>query len=86
MPTVDPVLSRQRPMIEKIIADETWLEGERRGRPVEPTDPVVRHHVCSIVLRVGADLRERAMRELAAENQARLGEMTSPPVRANAAA
>ncbi|WP_414664779.1 hypothetical protein [Horticoccus sp. 23ND18S-11] len=73
-------------MLEKIIADETWLEGERRGRPVEPTDPVVRHHVCSVVLRVGADLRERAMRELAAENQARIGEISSPPDRSSAAA
>ena len=63
----DPVLSRQRSMIAKIIADETWLEGERRGRPVEPTDPVVRHQVCTIVLRIGAELRERAIRDLQGE-------------------
>lgn len=64
MNTPDPVLHRQRSMIAKIIADETWLEGERRGRPVEPTDPVVRHRVCDVILRVGAELRERALREL----------------------
>jgi len=31
-------------------------------------------------------LRERAMRELAAENQARLGEVTPPPVSTSEAA
>lgn len=54
----DPVVARQLPVIQKIIHDETWLEGERRGCPVEPTDPVVREKVCSVVLRVGAQLRE----------------------------
>ena len=31
MKTCDPILFRQLPMIKKIIEDETWLEGERRG-------------------------------------------------------
>jgi hypothetical protein len=53
----DPVVARQLPVIQKIIHDETWLEGERRGCPVPPTDPVVREKVCTVVLRVGADLR-----------------------------
>jgi hypothetical protein len=53
----DPVVARQLPVIQKIIHDETWLEGERRGCPVPPTDPVVREKVCSVVLRVGAELR-----------------------------
>ncbi len=56
----DPALRRQLPLIQKIIADETWLEGERRGQPVEPTDEVVRENVCQVVLRVGAELRARA--------------------------
>ncbi len=61
----DPALRRQIPMIQKIIADETWLEGERRGRPVPPTDEVVREKVCEVVLRVGAEMRARALGESA---------------------
>jgi hypothetical protein len=55
----DPVVARQLPVIQKIIHDETWLEGERRGCLVAPNDPVVREKVCSVVLRVGADLRRQ---------------------------
>lgn len=53
----DPITLRQLPFIKKIIADETWLEAERRGRFVSSTDPVVRENVCRVVLRIGADLR-----------------------------
>jgi len=53
----DHVVVRQLPVIQKIIRDETWLEAERRGCPVAPTDPVVRDNVCAVVLRVGAQLR-----------------------------
>ena len=45
------------PVIAKIVRDETWLEGERRRRPVSPEDPVVRENVCQVVLRIGAQLR-----------------------------
>ena len=54
----DPVLFRQLPFIQKIIADETWLEAERRGCAVAPEDPVVRARVCEVVLQVGAALRQ----------------------------
>ncbi|MDP2138897.1 MAG: hypothetical protein Q8J74_13685 [Candidatus Didemnitutus sp.] len=57
MAFVDPVLFRELPVIQKIIADEIWLEGERRGRPVPVDDPVVREQVCTIILRIGAELR-----------------------------
>jgi hypothetical protein len=57
MRAYDPVVPRQLPVIKKIIEDETWLEGERRGCYVAPTDPVVRERVCEVVLRVGAQLR-----------------------------
>ncbi len=60
MPALDPVLSHQIPVIRKIIQDETWLEGERRGCQVRPDDQVVRERVCAIVLRVGQQLREAA--------------------------
>jgi hypothetical protein len=58
MKTSDPVLFRELPIIQKIIDDETWLEGERRGCHVSPDDQVVREKVCEIVLRVGQELRE----------------------------
>ena len=54
----DPVVVRQLPLIQKIIEDETWLEGERRGRHVASDDPVVRENVCRVVLRTGQQLRE----------------------------
>jgi hypothetical protein len=60
--TPDPILASQLPMIERIIADETWLEGERRGCWVSSQDPVVRENVCRVILRVGQQLRERAQR------------------------
>lgn len=56
-PSPDPSLPHQLPIIAKIIRDETWLEGERRGGPVSPSDPVVRANVCAIILRIGAELR-----------------------------
>lgn len=55
------VLTAQLPFIQKIIDDETWLEGERRGRPVDPDDPVVVDHVCAVILRVGGELRASAI-------------------------
>lgn len=62
MNTLDPIIFRQLPMIQKIIDDETWLEGERRGCPVSPSDSTVRARVCEIVLRIGQELRESALR------------------------
>lgn len=60
----DPVAFRQLTVIRKIIADETWLESERRGYRVSEDDPVVVEHVCDIVLRIGAELRERLSADL----------------------
>lgn len=57
MAALDPLLFRQFPMIKQIIADETWLEAERRGCPVTPEDPIVRENVCLVILRVGAQMR-----------------------------
>jgi hypothetical protein len=58
----DPIIMRELPVIEQIIRDETWLEGERRGDYVSPEDPVVRENVCRIVVEIGAQLREMAVR------------------------
>ena len=58
MQTTDPILSREVPLIRKIIQDETWLEGERRGCHVRSDDRIVRERVCHIVLRIGQALRD----------------------------
>ncbi len=67
MQSIDPVVFRELSVIHKIIEDETWLEGERRGSWVSVDDPVVRENVCQVVLRVGEQLRE-AMRLAIAAN------------------
>ena len=63
--TLDPVMFRQLPVIQKIIQDETWYESERRGCAVSADDPVVRERVCEIVLRIGAELRATLEAKLA---------------------
>jgi hypothetical protein len=65
MNAVDPIVLQEIPVIRKIIQDEIWLEGERRGCPVAPTDAKVRQRVCEIVLNVGQQLREAIARERA---------------------
>jgi hypothetical protein len=50
------------PIIEKIIRDETWYEGERRGHPVSPDDPAVIESVCRIVQKDGETILQEAKR------------------------
>jgi hypothetical protein len=52
----DPIIALEIPLIRKIIRDETWLEGERRGCLVVSWDPVVQERVCKVVLRVGLEM------------------------------
>lgn len=54
----DPVVAHEIPVIRKIIEDEVWLEGERRGCAVSPNDRVVRENVCRVILQIGQQLRE----------------------------
>jgi hypothetical protein len=61
MKTNDPFLFRQLQVVQKIIEDETWLEGERRGCAVTPDDEVVRENVCRVVLRIGREMRANAL-------------------------
>ncbi|MDI1249357.1 MAG: hypothetical protein PSV13_10885 [Lacunisphaera sp.] len=63
---LDPVMFRQLPVIQQIIRDETWYEGERRGCAVPAGDPVVRERVCTIILRIGAGLRASLEGQIAA--------------------
>ncbi len=64
MISLDPVVLRELPVIDKIIRDETWLEGERRGCWVSSEDPVVRENVCAVILRIGRELRDTLVREM----------------------
>ncbi len=64
MASTDPVLPHEIPVIQQIIKDETWLEGERRGRHVTAHDAVVRENVCRVVLRIGQQLRDSIEGEL----------------------
>lgn len=64
MSSFDPILFRELPVIQKVIEDETWYEGERRGCYVAPEDPAVRENVCLVVLRIGRELRERISAQL----------------------
>ena len=80
MNSCDPVLYRQLPAIQKIIQDETWLEGERRGCHVRPDDRVVRERVCEIVLRIGQQLRDSLSMGEASGQGARIEVPASPIV------
>ncbi|HWL16328.1 MAG TPA: hypothetical protein VNR00_12035 [Opitutus sp.] len=68
MDAPDPALLRQLPLIQKIIEDETRLEGERRGCPVGAWDPIVRERVCLVILRTGGALRLRALGDAASSS------------------
>ena len=57
MTTNDPITFQEVAVIRQIIANETWLEGERRRQPVAEQDPVVIARVCDIIMRIGAQLR-----------------------------
>lgn len=56
--SLDSIVKAELPLIQRVIEDETWLEGERRGCFVAQNDPVVLARVCEIVLSIGARLRE----------------------------
>jgi hypothetical protein len=71
MRLLDPIVSCELPLIQKIIEDETWYEGERRNCWVSPDDPVVRENVCQVILRIGRELRESVAASARAHCQAR---------------
>ncbi len=62
---LDPIIFRELPVIEKIIQDETWFEGERRGCWVSSNDPAVQENVCRVILRIGRELRETIVSDIA---------------------
>ena len=73
MAKMDPVVVRELPVIDQIIRDETWLEGERRRCSVSPRDPVVQEKVCAVILRIGRELRENILHEMTGEQKQDVG-------------
>ncbi len=52
------IIRAELPEVEAIINNECWLEGERRGQPVDRSDAAIQKRVAEIILGgVGADLR-----------------------------
>lgn len=63
------------PEIAKIVRDECWLEGERRGTPVDPKDPAIRQRVAEIILSgAGAMLRQKCQGNGATKDSAAIKE------------
>ena len=58
------------PDVAAIVQNECWLEGERRGCPVDPRDAVVQTRVAEIILQgAGAYIRERHTQRVASRKQ-----------------
>jgi hypothetical protein len=48
------------PDVKNIVDNECWLEGERRGKPVDAHDEAIQKRVAQIILNgAGAYLREK---------------------------
>ena len=48
------------PDVKSIVDNECWLEGERRGKPVDVHDAAVQERVADVILRgAGAYLRQK---------------------------
>lgn len=48
------------PDVAEIVRNECWLEGQRRGCPVEASDDYIRQRVADIILDgAGAEIRQR---------------------------
>ena len=57
-------LHAELPLIRKIIENETWLEGERRGHSVDEKDPEVLLHVIEIIQTNGQKMRDFVQKNL----------------------
>ena len=56
------IIKAEIPLVEKIIRDETWYEGERRRCAVDPRDVVVRKRVTEVILQCGDKIWAEASR------------------------
>jgi hypothetical protein len=54
------IIRAEIPDVKSIVDNECWLEGERRGQPVDGRDKTVRERVADIILGgAGAYLRKK---------------------------
>jgi len=56
------IIRAEIPEVAAITRDECWLEGERRGHPVDPADVRVQQRVAELILNgVGLQLRNHCV-------------------------
>lgn len=58
------IIKMQLSMVEKIVSDEAWYEGERRRCQVDHNDRIVQKRVREVIMRCGHEMREEAKRRL----------------------
>ena len=63
-PSARELIEAQIQMVEKIIDDEVWYEGERRQCQVDRNDLTVKRRVNQVIMECGHEMRERAKRML----------------------
>jgi len=72
------LIKAEIPIVEKIIRDETWYEGERRGTPVNPNDPTVMSKVCNIISQNSDKIVKEAEEKLEKTEDAKTPPETPP--------
>ena len=61
-------IQAELPEIERIVLNECWLEGERRGQEVDRHDPAIQERVADIIL-TGEGARLRQEQNLQRDNE-----------------
>jgi len=72
------LIKAEIPIVEKIIRDETWYEGERRGAFVDPNDPTVQSKVVEVVEKCADKIRDEAIKKIGSDEKVK---PQSDPVR-----
>ena len=62
------IISAEILVIEKMIDDECWYEGERRHTYVPKDDKIVQQHIREIIMLVGHIIREETIKNIEENN------------------
>ncbi len=62
------LIKAEVPLVEKIIRDETWYEGERRGSYVDPNDTRVQARVVDVVEKCADQIRDEAIKKIGTDD------------------
>jgi hypothetical protein len=65
----EEVIKAEIPIIEKIVRDETWYEGERQGHSVNAEDPTVSKKVAEILNKYGNKIYDEALEHVKEEHK-----------------